>query len=556
MSLQDIEDLPEDILPNQEGHIEDTKKMVRGLKTVKSELEGRLSDTRVLRPERRQLVPVARRAEGPFVTGGGLSTAVLGGVGIVRVKILATTHGVRLVFTNWYNASGNEADNTVPITVGPVDIEPDVTPRANRRMPVWFNGSRKVVIPPGGQVVSDVVGVSFKKGDRPWVFTYVTVESGGFPLTATPSAADNEGHMYANPAGSVHADGVSVTSPATTTRVYGPSAILGPTLKPTSVLGILTDSIGSSYTDAKEFVDHGWILRALADDYPYIRAGLAGTTAAAWTTSGGWRAPRRKALAALTNVTHWLIPLGTNDINTGSGFAASQTALIAMWTERANTGMPIAVCTLPPITTSADTWATAAGQTASDNEAARVSMNTWLRDGAPIATGGVAAATGSNAAGTVRIGQVGHPVSLLLEVADAVETARNSGLWKTYGRIVTDGAMTVGSNVVTSATAAFTASDTGRRVLIDGAGPDGAAVTGVATYESPTTVTLRNVADTAVVNASTAVSGARTVIGFSGVVEDGVHPSGKRGVNDPGGHELIATAIATPLREWLGGVTA
>ena len=27
MSLQDIEDLPEDILPNQEGHIEDTKKM-------------------------------------------------------------------------------------------------------------------------------------------------------------------------------------------------------------------------------------------------------------------------------------------------------------------------------------------------------------------------------------------------------------------------------------------------------------------------------------------------------------------------------------------------
>ena len=44
MSLQDIEDLPEDILPNQEGHIEDTKKMVRGLKTVKSELEGRLSE--------------------------------------------------------------------------------------------------------------------------------------------------------------------------------------------------------------------------------------------------------------------------------------------------------------------------------------------------------------------------------------------------------------------------------------------------------------------------------------------------------------------------------
>lgn len=49
MSLQDIEDLPEDILPNQEGHIEDTKKMVRGLKTVKSELEGR-ADTRGFTP--------------------------------------------------------------------------------------------------------------------------------------------------------------------------------------------------------------------------------------------------------------------------------------------------------------------------------------------------------------------------------------------------------------------------------------------------------------------------------------------------------------------------
>lgn len=44
MSLQDIADLPEDILPNQPGHIEDTKKMVSGLKTLKSELEGRLSE--------------------------------------------------------------------------------------------------------------------------------------------------------------------------------------------------------------------------------------------------------------------------------------------------------------------------------------------------------------------------------------------------------------------------------------------------------------------------------------------------------------------------------
>lgn len=40
MSLQDIEDLPEDIQPNQEGHIEDTKKMVRGLKSLKLSLES------------------------------------------------------------------------------------------------------------------------------------------------------------------------------------------------------------------------------------------------------------------------------------------------------------------------------------------------------------------------------------------------------------------------------------------------------------------------------------------------------------------------------------
>jgi hypothetical protein len=43
---------------------------------------------------------------------------------------------------------------------------------------------------------------------------------------------------------------------------------------------------------------------------------------------------------------------------------------------------------------------------------------------------GVGAATGSCAAGTLRAGDTGHPLKGYHEIADTLESARNSDIWK------------------------------------------------------------------------------------------------------------------------------
>ncbi len=67
---------------------------------------------------------------------------------------------------------------------------------------------------------------------------------------------------------------------------------------------------------------------------------------------------------------------------------------------------------------------------------------------------------------------------------------------------VTDGAITSGAAILTSATGAFTAGDQGRAIIVRGAGASGAdLVTTILTYTNATTVTLNT-------NAGTTVTGA------------------------------------------------
>lgn len=67
-----------------------------------------------------------------------------------------------------------------------------------------------------------------------------------------------------------------------------------------------------------------------------------------------------------------------------------------------------------------------------DGTGNREKLNDWLRDGSPLVDGAPAAI---GTVGALRMGQAGHPLYGLFEVADVVETARNSGRWKTDGTI-------------------------------------------------------------------------------------------------------------------------
>lgn len=83
-------------------------------------------------------------------------------------------------------------------------------------------------------------------------------------------------------------------------------------------------------------------------------------------------------------------------------------------------------------------------------------------------------------------------------------------------RTVTDGVMTLGSSMVTSATGAFTMQDIGKHVTVSGAGVGAATLTGTVSgsfFPTATTITLSRLAATAVTNATVTVPGGRAGFG-------------------------------------------
>jgi hypothetical protein len=128
------------------------------------------------------------------------------------------------------------------------------------------------------------------------------------------------------------------------------------------------------------------------------------------------------------------------------------------------------------------------------------------------------------------------------EVADTVESARDSGKWKAADRVVTDAAVNVSTNAfqIASTAAAWVATSytvgggLGKTLWVVGAGTSGAAYVGFAKNSVDShTVDLRP-------PASTTVSGAMMNIGIKTI--DGTHPSSS-------GHYLMSQAV-DPNQLW------
>lgn len=159
-------------------------------------------------------------------------------------------------------------------------------------------------------------------------------------------------------------------------------------------------------------------------------------------------------------------------------------------------------------------------QVVSAYEVNRQAFNAWLRDGAPLnSTTFVPVAVGTSAAGTVRSNSTSHPLKSFIEVADSVETARNSGVWRPAARIVTDCSIVSGARTLISVTAAFTQSDLGTAILIGGAGAAGAALTA-----RIDTVTDSQHATWSTANTSGATASGQS-LGIGIYTTDGTHPT-------------------------------
>lgn len=121
---------------------------------------------------------------------------------------------------------------------------------------------------------------------------------------------------------------------------------------------------------------------------------------------------RQSRLAALAPPTNVVIVMGYNDISGNLRTAAQVEADIVTAAATFSSTTHVYVGTIYPHTTSLDSWATTLNQTVFGQEAIRVAVNTWIR--------ALTTAVIPNFAG-------------FLEIANALETAQNSGIYKATG---------------------------------------------------------------------------------------------------------------------------
>lgn len=258
----------------------------------------------------------------------------------------------------------------------------------------------------------------------------------------------------AYPLGRIGLSGLSETAAATK---FSPSLTLGPRVSglvttsrvcPLALVGIPDNTQQHSvciYGDSIAFGqgdisgdangNSGYIERALNRNLPWATTSRSGN---AYAKNAGRN--YGQVNFASNYCTDIIINLGINDFTSlGLSLAVTQAYAIAEWTALSVNGSRIWLPTLTPRSTSSDGWATLGNQTTDANNANRVAWNNWVRDGAPILNG-VAAATGSSATGTIRIGNSAHPVKGYFETADLAESARDSGKWRVdLGALTTDG---------------------------------------------------------------------------------------------------------------------
>lgn len=395
---------------------------------------------------------------------------------------------------------------------------------------VRFDGRRLRLIKPGELVKSDPAFLPVAAGEEIWIRTYMSrlasaayTVAGETGLLASAQSywpgnrpargvvgATGEGVVYTlsdgvDPSTVYYGEGGAI--PATDITSYAPCAILGYTTKTASkAVAIIGDSISTPGYDSYESLASGFgiVHRALYGVRPMVNLGCGGEMT--WNWNVGYAQIRRQ-MASWCDVA--IVNFGSNDMaNDGAVFATIQSRLQTLWASLGALGLKVYQCTILPRTTSTDGWKTTGNQTiyaaTATWEAARTSLNDWIRT-------------------------TPSPISGYFDAADAVETARNSGIWKAPGSAAATGAATGGSSttLVDSGASWTTNQYAGYTVRNTTAGHIG--------FITSNTATTLNV--TPVGSWSPTASDAYEIL--QALTADGTHPSGY-------GNALCAAKVVLP----------
>lgn len=377
----------------------------------------------------------------PDPTGPAILRAVGDAAGVYRLggviadqKTYVSEHTIRRDITkirirlgsNWWGTIGTQVNiqlDGAAIKVGGV------------LYPLTFGGSASLVITPGTTPASDWVEIPVSTG------TIIESRVCWAANTLHPSAVGSSS-KWAPSARPIAPFGNYTTAGSASVPVFvgveegghGALAVEGMTLSTAPSVAILGDSIAEGGDDTGMAfktpirTPAGFLPLALHQhQIPWTNFGV-------WAdqppSPGLWREGRYGD--TLASFTHALCEYPINAINGGTTFNGPALNLYNFWVYVAAQGPKVWQTTLSPSNTSVNSWSTLGGQTTTTHETARLAINEWIRDGAPVVSGAVVSAGSTNPA-ALRAGQVGHPLSGYIEVADTVESSRNSGLWKVNG---------------------------------------------------------------------------------------------------------------------------
>jgi hypothetical protein len=304
--------------------------------------------------------------------------------------ILRTAHFARdnltsfqLLFSDWQG--GGESGSGAATTISAV-IE---YPIGVTRTRVTFGGLSNGTIPNGGSLLSDAIAVAIPQGAKFYIRQFKT-NANGFVYNQYELANSALGDLVQVAASGLTDNLMTGDPTSNSTFVMAPAVIA--TISVPSVL-IIGDSraVGTSDTaGGNANGDAGEIARSIGPNFGYVKMALAGETA----SGAQGNSAQRASVAAY--VTHIISNFGINDVRAGTSLANIQSYLQSLW---ANVGSDryVIQTTVAPSELS--------GSPESTNPV-RTALNDWLRANPALPTGGVA------------------------ENADVVESARNSGLWK------------------------------------------------------------------------------------------------------------------------------
>lgn len=366
-------------------------------------------------------------------TGRGSTGRTAGGTYLSRHLVYAPAKDLRLTFGGFLPA-------TVTMPIAAAAVTPDGT-----RHKVSWGGSVSTVLNGDRSQESDVIPASVSPGDLLDVYTYYGARSDGLVIPGAITWYDAEilpGDQTGN--------GIARTDPSF--RYDGYNGYGGPT--PHAITGLTTADqpavmlLGDSITESGSA---GLIRDPVR--YPTPRGtyahrtleelGIPHANGALWAS--GYPPGRNGVWGTIPNLsafTHVITGWGYNDLDQAQQTAKPATTVMAKaigtWTWISAEGPRVWQPTITPRATSSDGWTSLEGQTPAASTPLRTEFNIWLRDGAPILDN--SPAPGTTDPGAKRAGQTGHPLAGVLEIADTISSARDSGIFRVdYGPLTTDG---------------------------------------------------------------------------------------------------------------------